>query len=382
MNRTAAAAGILALLLLSGCRIDGDPGVTASPGQSPEPVPTVQPTATASPQPTETPTPTGTEPPGLTAEELTALARGWCETYADRFSGYDAIRMSRAYWFADYNGAPAQVPFTTADGGDGTVYFLPDPDGALGPDGAAGQLLGQSAEHLILVDRDRMVEEMGRRLAALAEEGLNEAAALDAFLKNAQDTPALTEDTWYCVDMNDTGYLLMTYQGGYRLQRRTALMEYAVSPEFQVRPAWDRAAQGYGWLTVEPLPKDEADSRPHPEESGATLYRVDYPGIASMLELRSYLKTLFSDEIVDGLFAYGRYAELDGVLYESDRTPELVLRFSGPTTIQVLRESATRLVYRMGSASDSADYVYEKVGDGWLFTEFPYLIAVNSTNIE
>lgn len=380
MNRTAAAAGILALLLLSGCRIDGDPGMTTSPGQSPEPVPTVQPTATASLAPTETAPPT--EPPGLTAEELTALALGWCETYADRFAGYDAIRMSRAYWFADYAGVPAQVPFTTADGGDGTVFFLPDPGGVLGPGGAAGQLLGQSAEQLILVDRDRMVEEMGRRLAALAGEGLNEAAALDAFLKNAQDTPALTEDTWYCVDVDDTGYLLMAYQDGYRLQRRAALVEYAVSPEFQVRPAWDRAAQGYGWLTVSPLPKDEADSTPHPEESGATLYRVDYPGISSMLELRSYLKTIFSDEIADGLFAYDRYTEVDGVLYESDRALELLPRFSGPTTVQVLRESATRLVYRMSSEADSADYVYEKVGDRWLFTEFPYLITVGSTNIE
>ncbi len=376
MKRTAAVLGILALLLLPGCRADVGPGITESPVQTPVPSPTVtaQPSETAPPQPTETVPPTETALPALTGQELTDLARTWCETYADRFAGYEAIRMSRDYWFADYSGAAGQTAFTTADGQDGTASFLPDPDGTLGPAGAAAKLLGQPAEKLIFVNRDRVVEEMGHRLAALEGEGLTEPAALDAFLKNAEYTPALTEDTWYCINVDDTGYILMGHGGGYRLQRMAALVEYAASPEFQVRPAWDKAAQGYGWLTIAALPWNEGDVRPDPEGNGPVLYRVDYPGISSMLELRTHLKTLFSDEIVDALFAYGRYKELDGVLYVSATTPALTYRIPSTTGRQVIRESETRLTYRMSGEADSADYIYELVGDRWLFTEFPYLV--------
>lgn len=373
MKQTAAVLSILVLLLLSGCRIENNPGATDTPVPSPVPSATLRPTETVQPQSTPTPEPTASQPGTLTAQKLTDLAQEWCETYADRFAGYEAIRMSRAYWFADYSGTAAQIPFTTADGLDGTVSFFPDPDGILSPVGVAAQLLGQPVESLILVDRSRMVEEMGRRLSALVDEGLTEVTALDAFLRNAEYTPALTEDTWYCVNVDDTGYLLMAHQGGYRLQRMAAMVEYSVRPEFQIRSAWDRAAQSYGWLTIAPLPRSEEDMMPHPEGGEETLYRVNYPGISSMLELRTHLKTLFSDEIVDGLFAYNLYTELDGVLYQSDRVLGLAQRIPSPTSTQVIRESDTRLVYRVNSETDSANYVYELVGDRWMFTEFPYL---------
>ena len=368
MKERIAAMGILALLLLSGCRNGTVPGESQRPSQTTPATPTAQPTLTVPPQPT----PSSSEPIGLTAEELTTLAQTWCETYADQFAGYDAIQMSRDYWFADYSGAAGQVPFRSSDGGDGTIFFLPDPEGALGPAGAAAQLLQQSAERLILVDRARMVEDMGRRLAALEEQGPDEAAALDAFLENAQYTPALTEDTWYCVNVDDTGYLLMAYQGVYRLQRMAALTEYAVAPELQVRIAFDKAGLAHGWFGATPLPRVESDTRPGPEGSGITLYRVDFPGISSMLELRTYLKTLFSDEIVDALCAYDRYVEVDGVLYLSDGAVVLPPILSTPATLQVRRESDSRMICQATEGESTVDFVYERVGDRWLFTQFPY----------
>ncbi len=376
MKRTAVMLGILALLLLSACRIDGA-GVETPPPATPRPSPTEEtkpPPEPTPPQPTATQEPEETAPPALTAEQLTALAIEWCETHAARFSGYDAVRIDRDFWFAEYRGEAREVPFTPSDGGDGLVRFLPNPDGALSPAQAAAQLLGQPENQMILVDRERVAEEMGHRLAAHAGEGLNEASALTIFLQNAQYTPALMEDTWYCVSADDTGYILMSHAGAYRLQRLTALIEYATAPEFQVRISFGRAAEAYGWLTLSPLPKDESDGRPDPDGSEAVYSRVNAPGFSTMLELRTYLKTLFSDEIVDTLFSYGKYREFDGVLYVSDAVPPLSYRMANPAAeTEVARESASRVLYRQSGDGLVLNYVYELVGDGWLFTEFPYM---------
>jgi hypothetical protein len=369
VKRTTAILGILCLFLLSGC-VESSPGGTGTipPVQTTGTSPTVRPTPseTGQPQDPDDPQPTG-EPGGttppieyLTASELSALAAQWCDTYADRFAGYDTVRIGRGYWFAEYTGAAGEVAFTAADGMDGTVRFLPNADGALAPEGAAAQMLGQAAEHLILVDRAREVEELSQRMAAMAGENLTGETALDAFLKSVQYTPALFEDMWYCVNVDDTGYILMAYQGAYRLQRMGAMADYAASPEFQVRVAFDEAAAAYGWLRRAPLPLDRETTADLGD--GRIWYRVDYPGVSSMLELRTYLKTLFSDEIVDTLLGEGRYADVNGVLYAYEFTDDLPLP-AGPGI--VVRESATKVIYRL-----AVDCAYEKVGDQWLFTEF------------
>lgn len=369
VKKTAAILVVLCLFLLSGCVKTGPGGIgTKPPVQTGEPSQTVRPTVseTGQPQgsdkPQQTVEPSETSPPNqyLSAEELSALSVQWCETYAARFAGYGTVRIGREYWFAEYTGAPGEVSFTAADGQDGRVYFLPNADGALSADGAAGQMLGQAAEHLILVDRAREVEELSQRMAAMAGENLTEERALDAFLKSAQYTPALLEDMWYCVNVDDTGYILMAYQGAYRLQRMAAMDDYAASPEFQVRIAFGAAAEAYGWLFRAPLPLDRDTTADL--GTGQTWYRVDYPGISSMLELRTYLKTLFSDEIVDNLLRVGRYADVDGVLYACEFAGDLPVP-PGPGTVR--RESATKVIYHL-----NADCAYEKVGDRWLFTEF------------
>ncbi|SBW06966.1 conserved exported hypothetical protein [uncultured Eubacteriales bacterium] len=368
MKKTAAVLGILCLLLLSGCVKEPPGGSEPSPPvQTTGTSPTESPTPPETSQPQDTDEPNNTPPPGetnppagfLSAEELSALAAQWCDDYADRFSNYETVRIGRGYWFAEYTGAAGTVTFTASDGLDGAVYFLPD-DGVLGPDGAAAQMLGQEAGHLILVDRARAVEELSQRMAAMAGENLTKETALDAFLKSAQYTPALLEDMWYCVNVDDTGYILMAYNGAYRLQRMAAMPDYAASPEFQVRIAFDEAATAYSWLRRAPLPLDRGTTADLGD--GRSWYRVDYPGISSMLELRTYLKNLFSDEIVDALLGEGSYADVDGVLYAYEFSNDLPAPEGQGT---VVRESATKVIYHLNT-----DCVYEKVGDRWLFTEF------------
>lgn len=370
MKKSAAILGVLLLLLLSACRPSGEAGGgTVPPTRQPDNGPAEE---SVTPPPQQTPpqdtwVPEDTAPPDyLTAEELTALTLEWSQTYRDRFAGYEAIHIDHAYWFAEYAGEAMETPFTASDGLDGKATFLPA-DAASDPAAAAALMLGESMEQLILVDRARMEEELGQRMAAMVGENLTEAAALSAFLKNIQYVPALADDTWYCVNTADMGYILMAYNGGYRLQRMAAMTEYAATPMFRVRMDFDRAAQAYGWFYTASLPTkpyEPTDAVTPPVEEGELVYQqVDYPGLNSMLELRTYLKTLFSDEIVDTLLGLNYYVEQEGVLYAAQFAGTFALP-QGPAT--VMRESNTRILY-----SREADYVYELVGDRWLFTQFP-----------
>lgn len=365
MKKSAAILGIMLLVLLSSCRPSGETGggttpLPTRPGNGPveesesaPPSPEqIQPQDTAKPEQTET-------PDYLTAEELTACALEWSKTYQSRFAGYDAFHIAHTYWFAEYAGAAAQVLYTASDGGDGSIFFLPG-DAASDPASAAAVMLGQEAEKLILVDRNRMVEEVSQRLAAMTGDKLTEDAALNAFLKDAQYVPALMEDMWYCVNVDDTGYILMAYEGAYRLQRMAAMTEYAETPMFQVNIDFSKAETAYGWFYTAPMPTDPAAST---IQGDITYSRVEHPGISSMLELRTHLKALFSDEIVDSLLGLGYYIEVDGVLYALQFTAAEGLP-QGPVT--VTQESLTRVIYHR-----EADYVYEQVGDWWLFTQFP-----------
>lgn len=369
MKKSAAVLGILCLLLLSACRIQPPEGGGASAPTDPiQTAPPTQESLTPSPgeettPPSQTvPAPTPTETPkALTAQELTDLTREWSESQAARFAGYEAFALSKAYWFADHLGGTEYVNFIAEDGQDGAIEFLANVDGALAPLDAAAQLLEQPAADLLVANRAQLLEGLEGHIAALAPEGITEAVALDRFHQAVGDTPALGEDMWYCVSAEKTGYILMTHGGVYRLQPMEAMIEYAETPEFGVRVAFDKAAEAYGWFYLAPLPVDTSSQL---TEGEMVYHRVNYPGISAMIELRTYLKTLFSDELVDELLAKGVYREFDGVLYAAGVTGEGVVLPQG--TGAVVRESDLRIVYRL-----DVDCVYELVGDKWVFTEFP-----------
>ena len=148
-----------------------------------------------------------------------------------------------------------------------------------------------------------------------------------------------------------------------------------------VLAAYRAAVEAFWWFQVEPLPFDRTDSR---EVDGLVYYRVDYPGMDSTIALRGYLKSLFSDDLVEGLLPYDgtQYIDIDGVLYGQDggRGTDVT---RGAETVQVLRdESLSRCTVRVtvevldpeqdGAAVGSLtyDFPYEKVGDKWIFTDF------------
>ncbi|WP_300269688.1 hypothetical protein [uncultured Flavonifractor sp.] len=149
----------------------------------------------------------------------------------------------------------------------------------------------------------------------------------------------------------------------------------------EVLSAYRAAVEAFWWFQVEPLPFDETDSR---EVDGVTYYRVDYPGIDSTVTLRGYLKSLFSDDLVEKLLPYDgtQYVDIDGTLYVQDggRGTDIT---RGAETAQVLRDGdPNRCTVRVtvevldpeqgGAVVDTLtfDFPYEKVGEKWIFTDF------------
>ena len=115
-----------------------------------------------------------------------------------------------------------------------------------------------------------------------------------------------------------------------------------------------------------------------------TYCRVDDPRFSNLAELRGYLKTLFSDTLVDQLLPIDgtQYVELDGALYTIDggRGADIT---KGAESVQVLRDEApARYTVRVTvevldpeqdyavTGTEEHDFLYEQVGDQWIFTTF------------
>lgn len=150
--------------------------------------------------------------------------------------------------------------------------------------------------------------------------------------------------------------------------------------EESVLAAYRQAVEACRWFYAESMPCDPESGR---EVDGRVYYRVEYSGIHTMDGLRGYLKSLFSDELVDGLLAAGQeqYVELDGVLYvlPGARGDDIT---KGAESRQVLRDRPGRLLVQVTVevldpeqnfavvGSETYDFPYEKVGEQWIFTSF------------
>ncbi len=161
------------------------------------------------------------------------------------------------------------------------------------------------------------------------------------------------------------------------------------SPELPERPsdvevlaAYEVADEAYSWFAMTTLPVDT--NRPEPVGE-LIYYPVSDPRFPTMDALRAYLKTLFSDEIVDGLLPLDgvHYLDLNGALYAADAARGGDLTKGGVTysvawpegepvsctvraEVELLdQENLTKVV-----GSQIYEFPYEKVGDKWVFTHF------------
>ena len=150
--------------------------------------------------------------------------------------------------------------------------------------------------------------------------------------------------------------------------------------EEEILTAYDRAVTAYGWFDLSPLQVD-GESR---EVDGDSYYRVDARGMQDLEDLRIYLRSVFSDGVVEQMLATGGdrplYREIDGRLYRRDGgrekdpakgTSRIEIEqvsdteYSVDVTVDLLDEDQTAVT---GLECWAFPYVYE---DGrWVFSDF------------
>lgn len=167
----------------------------------------------------------------------------------------------------------------------------------------------------------------------------------------------------------------------------------------EVLTVYRAAVDAYNWFTGyddSTLALDPEDALVRPD---VTLYRVGRPGLESLDGLRAYLKTLFSDEIVDELMpadqvvdgvmmpGAGGFVETENGLYARPAGRGADITKGGLTlavlwpeeeapagcvvqaTVELLDWSPDMTTSTV-VGSQTYDFPYQKVGDKWVFTHF------------
>ena len=85
--------------------------------------------------------------------------------------------------------------------------------------------------------------------------------------------------------------------------------------EEEIIAAYYRAETAWGWFDLKPMP----DTGESVRVNGAAYRRVDSPSITKTEDLRTYLRSLFSQELTESLLSSGGetpyYRDVDGALY-------------------------------------------------------------------
>ena len=156
-----------------------------------------------------------------------------------------------------------------------------------------------------------------------------------------------------------------------------------VLTEEEILSAYNRAVAAYEWFDLKPLP-DTGETK---TIDGRIYCRISTPGLENLEDLRTYLRGLFSEEIVVRLLEedekHPPYLEVEGALYglpgrREKRTDR------GEIRIQVKQEGDTAYVVTATvdlldddritvTGMESYVFPYELVDGRWVFTNFQLL---------
>lgn len=151
-------------------------------------------------------------------------------------------------------------------------------------------------------------------------------------------------------------------------------------PEAEVLAAYELAQRVYGWFDLAPLPTTGESA----VLSGVTYYRVDMAGIRDLEDLRTYLRSVFSqeltDRLLDGRTARIQYRDANGALYVSGDPREVDTGkgqalveteqleeglYSVNVMVDLLAEDGETVV-----GLESWSFPYAFIEDRWVFTDF------------
>jgi len=163
---------------------------------------------------------------------------------------------------------------------------------------------------------------------------------------------------------------------------RASLVEAAARPllEAEILAAYERAQRIYSWFDLEPLPTSGETAVWERE----VYHRVDMEDMETLEDLRTCLRSVFSQELTDRLLtgetARIQYRDIDGALYTAGDRRD---REAGKGEARVDAEQLEETVYSVNVLVDLLDedketvvgveswsfpYVFEE--DRWVFTDF------------
>lgn len=151
----------------------------------------------------------------------------------------------------------------------------------------------------------------------------------------------------------------------------------------EVAEAYQKAVEAFGWFEFGSMPADYEDAI---EIDGYVYNRATHDVIKTMDDLKSYLQTMFTDEIVEGLLAgdgsgIQLYRDIDGALYTipAGRGSDIM---KGDETYEIIREGDKKVIYQVTveiyddpfeetvAGTEQYDFPLEYINGRWVFTDF------------
>lgn len=158
----------------------------------------------------------------------------------------------------------------------------------------------------------------------------------------------------------------------------------------EVKTSFEKADTIVKMLWGTGLKVDENDK--YTDKENNVYYAVKYENINSLNSLENYLLNIFSPQIVDELMSIGffyapRFIETNNKLYQASYDCTIKVLYNNinekGTVIEKKSDikfvcTTDKILYEEGKTEKDGNaykfnYVYEKIGDKWLFTEFPII---------
>lgn len=166
-------------------------------------------------------------------------------------------------------------------------------------------------------------------------------------------------------------------------REQTYIIMYRMLNETEFYSLFSKASEAWGWFYVWTMPLKGTPGLPIVgiETESGICFEVDYKGIETLKDLENYLKTIFSDEKVEGFLKFGRYFDVDGKLCAYDLARGTNHSYGKIAEVNKNIISENQIEYTV--SVEKLDYNYElegyeefkfiteRSGDFWVFSEFP-----------
>ncbi len=166
-------------------------------------------------------------------------------------------------------------------------------------------------------------------------------------------------------------------------REQTYIIMYRILNESEFYSLFDKASKAWGWFYVGTMPLKGTPGLPIVgiETESGICFEVDYEDIETLEDLENYLKTIFSDDKVEGMLKSGRYLDVDGKLcaYDLARGTNHSYGKIAEVNKNIISENQIEYTVSVEKLDNNYElkgyeeftFITERSGDYWIFSEFP-----------